>query len=93
MRSGWRGRSARLVQMCGVTQFWFARYTSVAASLARTCVSVPPRFGTVTRRIQSGKCRGTSFAKKPGPSTPCGNDCMATGWSRTSGAIAGATRS
>ncbi len=90
-RSGSRGRSARESQMCGVITFCPARYTSVAASPASTWVSEPPRLGTLTVAIQSGKYLGTDFMKKPCASIPLGNACRASGRSRMWGSIAGAT--
>ena len=46
IRSGCHGRSARESHTCGVIVFWPTRYTSVSASHAYTCVTVPPDFGT-----------------------------------------------
>ncbi len=60
-RSGLRGSSARESQAWGVTMFWPARYTSVAASPPTTWTSEPPRFATFVRPIQSGKWPGTDF--------------------------------
>ena len=61
MRSGRSMRSARESHTCGVMQFWLASQTSVAASLASTCHSEPPRLPTCTRLTQGGAPRSTFF--------------------------------
>ena len=66
IRSGRSRRSARAVKTCGVMQFWFASQTSVAVSLARTCSTVPPFFGTRTVGTHAGAPFGMSFWKNPG---------------------------
>ena len=79
------------MKTCGVMQFWFASQTSVAVSLARTCSTVPPFFGTLTVGTHSGAPFGMSFWKNPGRSIPPLKRCIEIGRSRTWGSITGAT--
>ena len=91
-RSGCPSLSARLVQACGVMQFWLASQTSVAASPPTAWSTVPPRRrSTVTRRTQSGAPFGIACCTTSSPSMPAFQRHRLSGRSRTCGTIAGAT--
>ena len=92
-RSGLRSSSMRESQMCGVTTFWLARNTSVAAFSTTTWVFVPSFLGTCAVWTQSGKWAGVFLTKNPRRSVPPGNTSSARGRPRTWGSMASPTRS
>ena len=60
-RSGVNRAGTRDVQTCGVMQFWFASQRSDRVSVTSGWWTVPPFFGTSTRRSHAGIPFATSF--------------------------------
>ena len=71
---------------------WLTTYCSASTESITTCRTVPPRLGSSTVGIQSGKCFGTCFWYQPSPSVPSGKRWSTAGRSAMKGSMRSAMR-